>query len=159
MTKEEFYANLELEGFTLEEINDMLDIVNNIEDNNLTKKQAYALLKTQKPRDVNAILSLAYYEEKNKAFDMIYSLESSLMRNAIRTFRKALCENTVEDFVKNYKSRDFVFLEFIIQEDSITDLDDKYLYISELKYLDGELDCAIPEVKNRKLTLPNLDGK
>ena len=117
MTKEEFYANLELEGFTLEEINDMLDIVNNIEDNNLTKKQAYALLKTQKPRDVNAILSLAYYEEKDNAFDMINSLESSLMRNAIRTYRKALCENTVEDFVKNYKSRDFIFLEFIIQED------------------------------------------
>ena len=64
----------------------------------------------------------------------------------------------MKEFVSDYKSEDFFYLEQLIMEDECY-LDDsqKNLYINELKYLNGEVDLAIPKVYVKKKRMTNIE--
>lgn len=157
LTKRDFYISIEA-FYTEEEIQKMFNITESIEETNMTSKAVYDLLKNYKPRDVNVILAIAYFENKQSAQVKIFLAERAVIRDNLIGFKNSIRNNTMKEFVSDYKSEDFFYLEQLIMEDECY-LDDsqKNLYINELKYLNGEVDLAIPKVYVKKKRMTNIE--
>ena len=158
-TKKDFYISIKA-FYTEEEIQKMFNIVENIENNNLNAKKVYDMLKNYKPRDVNVILAISYFEDKKSSQVKILLAEKKIIRDSLINYRDSIRNNTMNEFVKNYTTEDFYYLEQLIMEDNCY-LDDsqKTLYINELKYLNGEINLAIPKVQVKKKRITNIDKK
>ena len=158
-SKKDFYVSIE--GFySEEEIQKMFNLVENIEETNMSAKEVYNLLKNDKPRDVNVILAMAYFEELDNAQMKIFLAEKAIIRDNLIAYRNSIRNNTMREFVSNYKPEDFFYLEELIMEDEYY-LDDsqKDLYVNELKYLNGEIECAIPTVEVKKKRISHIEKK
>ena len=111
-----------------------------------------------KVKDVNIVLAMAYYEDKIIAMTKLSLAEKKIIRDTIIGYKRSISNNTMNEYLKDYTSEDYLFLEQLIEEDyRLISEDEKYLYINELKYLNGEIENAIPEVKVRKKKIPNLE--
>lgn len=157
LNKEAFYKSIEA-FYTEEEIQKMFNIVENIEETNMSAKKVYDILKLYKPRDVNVILAMAFFDKKEISQAKIFLAEKAIIKDTLIGFRNSFRNNTMNQFVENYTTEDFFYLEELIDEDCIY-LDDsqKILYISELKYLNGEIEQAIPKVKVKRKRKTNIE--
>ena len=156
-SKKDFYVSIEA-FYSEEEIQKMFNLVDNIEATKMETKSVYDLLKGYKPRDVNVILAMAYFEDMSSAQIKIFLAEQAIIKDNLIGFRNSIRNNTMKEFVSNYKFEDFLYLEQLIIEDEYY-LDDsqKELYVSELKYLSGEIELAIPKVNVKKKRYTNID--
>ena len=156
-TKEDFYIAIET-LYSEEEIQKMYNLVENIEYTYITPEEVYNLLKNYKPKEANVILGIAFFEEMNNAEIKIFFAERKIIRDSLIGFRDSIRNNTMNEFVSDYKEEDFYYLEELIMEDELY-LDDsqKDLYINELKYLNGEIELAIPKVYVKKKRMTNIE--
>ena len=152
--KKEFFLTLEKEydEVTLQELT---NIVEKIEKEKLKYKESYGLLKSRKVREIYACLGMAYYKGYDYAMNRILPVEALFVKQELLKFRDSIRENTVRDFVKDYDDEDFKFLETLVfEDDKILNYEQKFLYINELRYLNGEIECAIPKINIKKKNIP-----
>ncbi len=149
-TQKDFYISIEA-FYSEEEIQKMFNLVENIEETNMAQKDVYNLLKNYKPKDVNVILGIAFFENKQASQYKIFLAERRIIKDNLIGYRNSIRNNTMNEFVKDYKSEDFFYLQRLILEDELYLADSqKDLYIDELRYLNGEIESVMPEVNITK---------
>ena len=154
-----YFTSLE-KDYSEEEIQEFMNIVEKIEKENLNCKKTKDLLNGKKVRDINTCFEIAFYKALDNAAAKILVVERYEIKNALIKLRDSIRNNTIREYVSNFNSKDFEFLEVLVYRDhSYINDEQKLLYINELKYLNGEIECAIPKVKVKKKTLPRLEEK
>lgn len=156
---EGFYRELRT-NYSEDKIKAFDDLVEKIELEDIKTKDTKKLLKKMKLREVQVCLGIAACNDYAKATAVIGFLYNDLIKEELIKLRNAIRCNTIKSYVKNFDNDDFLFLEKIVFEDyNYLTEEQKELYINELRYLNGEIETAIPKVKVRKKVLPQLEDE
>ncbi len=159
ISKKDYFIALE-KFYSEEEIQKFSNIVDKIEEENLNYKASYELVKGMKPRDVNACLGMAFFNEKNNAMVRLFMAERAISKDTLVRMKNAFFDDKINEFFSDFKEEDFFYTQALIEQDDKY-LDDslKGIYISEIRYLNGEIESAIPDIKVFKKSFNKLERK